>query len=253
MSYDYLKGRKCMVWTFMGNSRMYQALAAYGDRLSQVGLFSFKVSRTGVITESGVAISNMLTYINRWPHIKWLLTISNDGTNSIFAALRDNTDGAQDTFLSEIVRIMEKYPNMRFDLTPGHEMYMGFSKNIPAWREFFKKYENRILFGTDATTTRTLAIQKMKYDLVAQALSYDENEFPIPRNPEILVRGLHLDREIIENIAYNNFIDFAGEKAAPVNMDYVRAEAKKLLEASKAYPELGRTVELLEEFLEKTK
>ena len=94
----------------MGNSRMYQALAAYGDRLSQVGLFSFKVSRTGVITESGVAISNMLTYINRWPHIKWLLTISNDGTNSIFAALRDNTDGAQDTFLSEIVRIMEKYP-----------------------------------------------------------------------------------------------------------------------------------------------
>lgn len=107
MSYDYLKGRKCMVWTFMGNSRMYQALVAYGDRLSQVGLFSFKVSRTGIITESGVAISNMLTYINRWPHIKWLLTISNDGTNSIFAALRDNTDGAQDTFLSEIVRIME--------------------------------------------------------------------------------------------------------------------------------------------------
>ena len=110
MSYDYLKGHKCMAWTFMGNSRMYQALAAYGDRLSQVGLFSFKVSRTGIITESGVAISNMLTYINRWPHIKWLLTMSNDGTNSIFAALRDNTDGAQDTFLSEIVRIMEKYP-----------------------------------------------------------------------------------------------------------------------------------------------
>jgi len=54
-----------MAWTFMGNSRMYQALAAYGDRLSQVGLFSFKVSRTGIITESGVAISNMLTYINR--------------------------------------------------------------------------------------------------------------------------------------------------------------------------------------------
>ena len=66
MSYDYLKGHKCMAWTFMGNSRMYQALAAYGDRLSQVGLFSFKVSRTGIITESGVAISNMLTYINRW-------------------------------------------------------------------------------------------------------------------------------------------------------------------------------------------
>ena len=59
MSYDYLKGRKCMVWTFMGNSRMYQALAAYGDRLSQVGLFSFKVSRTGVISESETGISSI--------------------------------------------------------------------------------------------------------------------------------------------------------------------------------------------------
>lgn len=99
-----------MVWTFMGNTRMYNALRDYGDRISQIGLFSFKVRVTGEIYETGVSISSMLTYINMWPHIKWLLTISNDGTNSIFAALRDNTDGAQDTFLSEIVRIMEKYP-----------------------------------------------------------------------------------------------------------------------------------------------
>ena len=155
--------------------------------------------------------------------------------------------------LPEAVRVMEKYENLRFDLTPGHEMYVGFSKNIPAWREFFRKYQHRILFGTDSTTTRPHDITQKKYDLVAQALSYDENEFPVPRNPEILVRGLHLDRELIENVAYNNFIDFAGEKTAPVNMDYVRAEAEKLLEASKAYPELGRTVALLEEFLEKTK
>ena len=124
MSFDYLKGRKCMVWTFMGNARMYQALTAYGDRLSQVGLFSLKVAKTGIITESDVAISDMLTYINRYPHIKWLLTIANDGASSIFSALRDNTDGAQDTFLSEIVRIMKKYPwcdGIDIDLERGGE------------------------------------------------------------------------------------------------------------------------------------
>lgn len=104
-----LEGRQVMVWTFMGNTRMYQALRDYGDRISQIGLFSFKVKATGEIYESGVAISNMLTYINKWPHIKWLLTVANDGSNSIFKALRDNTDGAQDMFLSEIVRIMKKY------------------------------------------------------------------------------------------------------------------------------------------------
>ena len=65
---------------------------------------------TGEIYESGVAISDMLTYINKWPHIKWLLTVANDGANSIFRALRDNTNGAQEMFLSEIIRIMEKYP-----------------------------------------------------------------------------------------------------------------------------------------------
>ncbi len=110
MSIDVLKGRKCMVWTFMGNARMYTALKNYGDRLSQVGLFSFKVDTTGTITESGVAISNMLTYINQYPHITWLLTVRNDGASSVFTALRENTNGAQDKFLTELVRIMQKYP-----------------------------------------------------------------------------------------------------------------------------------------------
>ena len=98
MALDILKGRKCMVWTFMGNTRMYTALKNYGDRLSQVGLFSFKVDATGTITEPGVAISDMLTHINMWPHITWLLTVRNDGTSSVFTVLRENTDGAQKHF-----------------------------------------------------------------------------------------------------------------------------------------------------------
>ena len=62
---DTLKGKQIMVWTFMGNARMYEALRDYGDRISQIGLFSFKVRATGEIYESGVAISDMLTYINK--------------------------------------------------------------------------------------------------------------------------------------------------------------------------------------------
>lgn len=127
-----------MVWTFMGNARMYEALRDYGDRIDTIGLFSFKVDATGTITESGVAISNMLTYINKWPHIRWLLTIANDGANSIFKALRDNTDGAQDTFCSELVRIMEKYPwcsGVDIDLEKGddystHEASTAMFKHI---------------------------------------------------------------------------------------------------------------------------
>ncbi len=135
---DTLKGKQIMVWTFMGNARMYEALRDYGDRISQIGLFSFKVRATGEIYETGVAISDMLTYINKWPHIKWLLTVANDGSNSIFRALRDNTDGAQDMFLSELVRIMEKYPwcdGIDIDLEKGdgystHEASTAMFRNI---------------------------------------------------------------------------------------------------------------------------
>lgn len=56
---DKLKGKRIMVWTFMGNARMYEALRDYGDRIDTIGLFSFKVDATGSITESGVAIGNM--------------------------------------------------------------------------------------------------------------------------------------------------------------------------------------------------
>ena len=62
---DTLKGKQIMVWTFMGNTRMYQALRDYGDRISQIGLLSFKVRATGEIYESGVSIaagSTMRTY-----------------------------------------------------------------------------------------------------------------------------------------------------------------------------------------------
>ena len=121
---DYLQGKRCMVWSFKGNTRMYQALRDYGDRLDTVGIFTFEVDATGTISETGTSISTMLTYINKWPHIKWMLTVMNHGTASIFTALRNNTDGAKDKFLTELVRIMEKYPwcaGVDIDLERGGE------------------------------------------------------------------------------------------------------------------------------------
>lgn len=70
-----------MSWTFMGKAMMYNDLWGYGDCISQIGLFSFNVRATGNIYECGVSIFSMLT-------------ISNDGTNIIFADPRDNTDVA---------------------------------------------------------------------------------------------------------------------------------------------------------------
>ena len=38
---NYLKGKKCMVWSFMGNTRMYEALRDYGD-LDTVGILPLR-------------------------------------------------------------------------------------------------------------------------------------------------------------------------------------------------------------------
>lgn len=135
---DILKGKKVMVWTFMGNARMYNALRDYGNRISQVGLFSFEVDAGGTISERGVAISDMLPFIRKYPHINWLLTVANDGANSVFRAIRENTNGAQDKFLTEVVRIMEKYPwcaGVDIDLERGgdyttHEKSTAIFRNV---------------------------------------------------------------------------------------------------------------------------
>ena len=117
--------RNVMAWTFMGNTRMHQVLREKGNKLSHVGIFTFEVSADGTISETGTAVSTILPYVKKWPHIKWLLTIMNHGTASIFTALRENTNGAQDTFLSEIVRIIDKYPwcsGIDIDLERGGEL-----------------------------------------------------------------------------------------------------------------------------------
>ncbi len=46
-------------------------------------------------------------------------------------------------------RMMDTYPGLRFDVTPGTEMYGHFLREPDLWREFFMQYQDRILFGTD--------------------------------------------------------------------------------------------------------
>lgn len=46
-------------------------------------------------------------------------------------------------------KFLDRWKNVSFDITPGWEMYYNFSKNHSSWRDFFKKYQDRIIFGTD--------------------------------------------------------------------------------------------------------
>ena len=45
--------------------------------------------------------------------------------------------------------MLDRHPNLRLDLCPGTEMYENFVKAPEIWHDFFVKYQDRLIFGTD--------------------------------------------------------------------------------------------------------
>jgi len=135
--------------------------------------------------------------------------------------------------LEEAARVMETYPNLRFDLTPGREMYVNFSRKIDAWQEFFDTYSHRILFGTDSEDLR--CSQKIRF--VEKAVSHGKTEFQDPLFG-ITVKGLGLSAEAVERIRYGNYLDFVGPDPVPVNGELLRrAEECLCRDFSESSPE----------------
>ena len=126
-------------------------------------------------------------------------------------------------FIDEAERVMDKYPNVCFDLTPGWEMYLGFSRNIDAWRDFFIRHSDRILFGTDSDSHKT-ANTKL-HELVLSALTHDKSEFNMPCYGGHLICGLDLPCDVVDKICYSNFERRSIEYKAPdMNAFYDAAE-----------------------------
>jgi len=55
------------------------------------------------------------------------------------------------------VYLMETYPNVYLDLTPNGEMFADFTKRVANWHDFFVKYADRIIYGTDTYNQELLA------------------------------------------------------------------------------------------------
>lgn len=51
--------------------------------------------------------------------------------------------------LERAAKFFDTWENVAFDLTPGGEMFVGFTHRNEEWRAFFKTYANRIYYGTD--------------------------------------------------------------------------------------------------------
>lgn len=137
--------------------------------------------------------------------------------------------------LEKAAWFLDSFPNVKLDLTPGTEMYHQFAQRIEDWHDFFGKYRDRILFGTDSSTAKDF--NKGINRLVYTTLAHDHSEFTMPCYGGYQIRGLGLEEAVLDRICYENFIDFVGEEIAPVDEEAFYAAVEYILGEMRTHPQ----------------
>ena len=151
---------------------------------------------------------------------------------------------------------LDRWPSVSFDVTPGREMYYNFSKMPDRWHDFFTKYQDRILFGTDNGWGNDLppeqkisnAVNNVK---VIRTFLETGDEFTGWGKS---IKGIQLDCEALRKIYRENFLRFAGNTPKSVNMDYVKDYCSRLLkllagrpDTNNAFMQIRQASKMLEE------
>ena len=144
--------------------------------------------------------------------------------------------------LDRLAEYLDRYPGMYVDLTPGIEMYHNFSTNPQKSRDFFIKYQDRILYGTDIGARALLADRESGIEReeslarVEVVRGFLENEGPFTLTHEgflfggkdVVFQGIALPEEVLEKIYISNFKAFAGESPRPLNKEAIIEECDRL-------------------------
>jgi len=112
----------------------------------------------------------------------------------------------------EAVRIMETYPNIIMDLTPDTGLFTNMNTDIEKWREFFIKYQDRLIFGTDSDDTVEDKITNDLYEFLEVALVSDCKEKELFCYTPVKQSGLNLPPEVLKKIYSENFKRVVGKR-----------------------------------------
>ncbi len=134
--------------------------------------------------------------------------------------------------LPRLAEILERYPNVCVDLTPGIEMYTNFCGNLEKTRDFFLKFQDRILFGTDIGAKALLVTPEKgieldeSYGRIFLVRNFLENpgEFCLQSDggvlfgdAEIRLRGLGLPPQVLQKIYRKNFEKIASPEPRKID------------------------------------
>jgi predicted TIM-barrel fold metal-dependent hydrolase len=122
--------------------------------------------------------------------------------------------------LERAADFLDRWPAVSFDITPGREMYFNFSSRPGDWHDFFTKYQDRILFGTDngwgndLSATEKLASARENVTTVRNFLESHGATQGWGKE----MQGIYLDRDVLNKIYAGNFIRLAGKTPKPVDI-----------------------------------
>jgi hypothetical protein len=129
--------------------------------------------------------------------------------------------------------MLDRWPHVSFDITPGGEMYTRFSQAPAAWRDFFGAYAGRLLFGTDtaggAEYPDPEGLARVQRT-VAEMRRFLETEDEFEGLGRGTLHGLGLPAETLTPLYASNFYRLAGAQPRPLDLPTALQSVDKLYE-----------------------
>ncbi len=125
---------------------------------------------------------------------------------------------------NELEELFSIYPNLCVDLTPGGEMYVEFEKNYEYYKEFFNKYSDRLIFGTDRSYMCDEQYASWLFNVVTTFLGTDKAVMSFD-NKEL--KGLCLSQNKVDNIFFANFERRVGKAPKEINKEKFKSYIEK--------------------------
>ena len=133
--------------------------------------------------------------------------------------------------------LLNRYPDLYFDITPGWEMFENFAKDLEIWRKFFNDNADKILFGSDTYSDHwkeTISCLRRVMETDDKFVAFEENCI-----------GLELPEKTLQKIYYENYYKFGGKSNKALKVEAVLEYADSLYGLVKDGPDKQEVIDEL--------
>ena len=123
-----------------------------------------------------------------------------------------------------VAKMLDSYENLAIDITPGGEMYIGFNKNPEYFKEFFTKYQDRIIFGTDMDFSPFIEAGMWLCDRQYRFFATDET---LDSFDDHRITGIKINDEAVQKIFSDNLLNKLNGKPKEINKEALKRYIEK--------------------------